>query len=468
MSVLDDARAVLATGAVCDACLGRVFADRSFGLGNDERGHALRVSLALADDEPFEPGEGCWVCEGRCGEHDAWADRVVDALADVDFDTYQVGTRVPPLLEENDALLRADAGLEEDAGELFKSAFNREVGKRVGERTGTDVDFERPDVVALLHLEREAVEVQVNPAFVYGRYRKLKRDVPQTEWPCRECGGSGKQLGSGGVSEGGSEAREASLRGGEEPCDHCDGAGYMYPTSVEQEVAPAVRAAMAGDEAVFHGAGREDVDARMLGTGRPFVVEVKEPGERTPDLDAVADRVAESDLVGVDALALATHDMVERVKELDGAKTYRADVALDGTVDGDALDDALAELEGATIVQHTPDRVDHRRASLDRTREVYDADGCLVAADAPELPADDGWDLPHGDAPEESDRAVLEFHTEGGLYVKELVSSDEGRTEPSLAGLLGVDAEVTALDVLAVEGEAERFADPEYLREADG
>jgi tRNA pseudouridine synthase 10 len=454
MSVLEDARAVLATGPVCDHCLGRTVADRSFGLGNDERGHALRVSLALAEDEPFEggPEEPCWVCEGRCGEHDEWADRVVEALEGVDFATYQVGTRVPPLLEENDELLRADAGLDEDAGEQFKSAFNREVGKRVGERTGTDVDFERPDVVALLHLERDHVEVQVNPAFVYGRYRKLERDVPQTEWPCRECGGSGKQLAEGG---------------GEEPCDHCDGTGYMYPTSVEQEVAPAVREAMDGEEAVFHGAGREDVDARMLGTGRPFVVEVKEPGERTPDLAGVADAVADSDLVGVEDLALATHDMVERVKELDASKTYRADASFSAPVDGDALADALQELAGATITQHTPDRVDHRRASKDRTREVYDADGCLVDPDAPGMPVDDDGTLPREDAPAESTRAVVEFHTEGGLYVKELVSSDEGRTEPSLADLLGVDATVDLLDVLTVEGEDERFADPEYLREAE-
>jgi tRNA pseudouridine synthase 10 len=454
MSLLEDARAVLATGPVCDHCLGRVFADRSFGLGNDERGHALRVALAMDDDEPYEAGAGadCWVCEGRCAGNDEWADRVVAALADVDFATYQVGTRVPPLLEENDELLRADAGLPADAGERFKSAFNREVGKRVGARTDTAVDFERPDVVALLHLEREGVEVQVNPAFVYGRYRKLARGVPQTEWPCRECGGSGKQLAAGG---------------GEEPCEHCDGTGYMYPTSVEEEVVPAVREAMDGEEAVFHGAGREDVDARMLGTGRPFVVEVKEPGERAPDLDAVAEAVGESDLVAVEDLALATHEMVERVKELDASKTYRADVWFGAVVDGAALSDALHELEGATITQHTPDRVDHRRASKDRTREVYDADGCLVDPDAPEMPVDDEEGLPHGDAPAESTRAVVEFHTEGGLYVKELVSSDEGRTEPSLAGLLGVDAVVDLLDVLEVEGEVERFAEPDYLRKAD-
>ncbi|MFT4922804.1 MAG: tRNA pseudouridine synthase 10, partial [Haloarculaceae archaeon] len=69
MTVLSVAREALATGPVCDACLGRLVADRSFGLTNRERGHSLRVAVALDDDEPFEGEEDeeeCWVCEGAC------------------------------------------------------------------------------------------------------------------------------------------------------------------------------------------------------------------------------------------------------------------------------------------------------------------------------------------------------------------------------------------------------------------
>jgi tRNA pseudouridine synthase 10 len=444
MSFLEDVRAVLATGPVCDACLGRPFADRSFGLTNAERGRALRTTVALADDEPYEPSADCWVCEGQCWRHDEWAERAADALSGVSFETYQVGTRVPPLIEENDALLQAEAGRPEDAGESFKSAFNREVGKRLGAGADTEVDFDRPDVVVLLNLERGDVDAQLNPAFVYGRYRKLQRDVPQTEWPCRECGGGGKQF----------DPDE-----GEVGCDHCGGTGYLYPTSVEQEVAPHVRAAMDGEDAVFHGAGREDVDARMLGTGRPFVVEVKRPHARRPDLDAVRAEIEEaSGVVEVEDLAHATHEMVERVKELDASKRYRAGVTFDEPVAADALATALADLDGATIEQYTPGRVDHRRAGKTRVREVYAAHGSLVPADADRDPGDPV------DEPAKGTRAELTFHTEGGTYVKELVSGDEGRTEPSLAGLLVVGAEVAALDVLAVEGEDEPFDDEAFLR----
>jgi tRNA pseudouridine synthase 10 len=425
MSLLDDARRLAATGPVCDACLGRVFADRSFGLTNAERGRALRVAAAVDDDEPFDPVDDadCWVCEGRCADVDDWAERAADAVADVGFDTYQVGTRTPPLIEENERLLRETIGADPDAGEAFNSAFNREVGKRVGRLTGTEVDFERPDVQFVLDVDAGRVETTINSAFVYGRYRKLERGVPQTEWPCRECDGSGRQ--------------------GETPCDHCEGTGYLYDRSVEGLVAPIVEDVMDGVGATFHGAGREDVDARMLGTGRPFVVEVAEPRRRDVDVDRLESDVnAFADAVEVEGLRLAAHTMVERVKRLDASKTYRATVAFDDPVDADALADAASALDGATVEQYTPRRVDHRRANLTRTREVY-----AVSADL-----------------EDPTRATVEIHGAGGLYVKELVSGDDGRTEPSLAGLLGVGARVTALDVLAVTGEDEPFEDEAYFR----
>ncbi|MFW5956238.1 MAG: tRNA pseudouridine(54/55) synthase Pus10 [Halorhabdus sp.] len=443
MDILTYAREAIATGPLCDACLGRPVADRSFGLSNAARGRALRTTLALAEDEPYEPSEDCWVCDGVCETFDDWADRVLEAIAEFEFDTFQVGTRVPPLLEENERLLREDAGLEEDAGEPLKREVNREVGKRVGSRLDAEADFERPDVAVLLDLEADAVEVQVNSAFVYGRYRKLERDIPQTEWPCNDCNATGTIDG--------------------EPCPGCSGTGYRYDESVEQLTAPVVREAMDGSDAVFHGAGREDVDALMLGTGRPFVIEVIEPRTRSVDNEALeADINAFADgKVEVEGLRQATYEMVERVKELDASKTYRMTVAFEEPVSAAELEAALAELEGATIEQRTPNRVAHRRGDIVRTREVYDIEGELAGDDIEgELAGDDIEGELDGDR-----EATIDVHGEGGLYVKELVSGDRGRTEPNLAGLLGVDAEVTALDVLRVEGEDEPFLDEEYLRE---
>jgi len=403
---LATARALLATGPLCDACLGRPFADRSFGLRNEERGKGLRVTLALADDADYDAPDpdACWVCEGVCGRFDELAERCVEALEGTEFHTYQLGTRVPPLIEENEVLLREDAGLAPDAGELLKSEVNREVGRRVGRLTETEVEFERPDVQVTLDLDADTVDVQRNSIAVYGRYRKLERGISQTDW---------------------------------EKYDH----------SVESFVSPAVTTAHRGTEGVFHGAGREDVDALMLGTGRPFVLEVKHPRRRRVGLHELEAQVNEDGdgRVEVEGLRYATYEMVERVKMLDAGKTYRMDVEFGEPVTAAELEAAVEALDGASVEQRTPNRVSHRRADLVRERTVYDITGEL----------DDEY------------HAELTIDGEGGLYVKELVSGDEGRTEPSLAGLLGVPAVVTHLDVLAVEGEDEPFADPDYLLEAE-
>jgi tRNA pseudouridine synthase 10 len=202
---------------------------------------------------------------------------------------------------------------------------------------------------------------------------------------------------------------------------------------------------MDGIDATFHGAGREDVDARMLETGRPFVVEVDHPTNRFPDVEALQAAVNDhaDGRVEVHDLQLATYEMVERVKELPAAKTYRARIEFEATVEAAAVEAALSVLNGATIEQDTPQRVSHRRAEKTRQRTVHRIEGVL----------------------ESPTEATLEVQGEGGLYIKELLHGDEGRTRPSLTGQLETEATVTALDVVAVEADEGRFDDPEYLRE---
>ncbi|MGM0717174.1 MAG: tRNA pseudouridine(54/55) synthase Pus10 [Halobacteriota archaeon] len=405
MSLIDDTRALSASGPICDACLGRPVADRSFGLTNAERGRALRTTLALADDEPYAEPDACWVCEGLCERFDDLAVRAIDALGETELYTYQVGSRVPPLLEENDRLLRVDAGFEPDAGEDIGSELNREVGRRIGRRLGIEVDFHRPDVQFLVDIEADEIDVQRNSVSIYGRYRKLERDIPQTEWD-------------------------------------------KFDESVEELVAPPFLSAFRGTDAIFHGAGREDVDALMLGSGRPFVLEIKEPRRRMVDLDELRAAVNEGTdgKVEIEGLAFATHEMIGRVKEHDASKTYRATVDFIDAVDQASFDTAIEALEGAKVEQRTPNRVDHRRADLIRERTVLGIEGSLI----------------------DEYTATVEVHGEGGLYIKELVSGDEGRTEPSLSALLGVGASVSALDVVDVEGVEEPFLLPEFRLDPKG
>jgi len=281
--ITEDARALLATGTVCDSCLGRPFAERSFGLTNAERGRALSHDGRAGRRRGLRSNRPGGLLGLRRLLRDVRRHRRRDRRRPRGVRVRHLPGRQPhpTAAEENERLLREDADLEPDVGESMKREINREVGRRVGAKTETEVDFDRPDVLAIVDLEgfdpRETLESggpsratpsmsRSIPRSSTAATRKLERDIPQTEWPCRECGGSGIQLGDDG----------------EEPCDYCGGSGYLYDTSVEQVVRPHVVDAMDGDEGTFHGAGREDVDARMLEGGRPFVLEVKRPACATP------------------------------------------------------------------------------------------------------------------------------------------------------------------------------------------
>jgi len=390
-------------GPICDRCLGRRFAQLGTGIPNLERGQSLR---AAGGGGTSRPEQRCWVCEGIWASLTNHARRAAELGAEFEFRTFLFGVRLSPRQEAVEEFL--DQEFPSPWAEPFKRDANRELGKAFERvlaaqgRTAT-VDFARPDVQFTVDLETGAIALTVAPVFFYGRYRKLARGIPQTHWPCRSCRGRG--------------------------CASCGGTGKQYPTSVEELVLPAFLAATGGTGGHLHGAGREDIDARMLGRGRPFVVEVKEPRVRTVDLDAVARAVnaAAEGRVEVDALRPGSPDLVAQLKEEHADKRYRARVEFGEPVGEEAFARALGALVGE-VDQRTPVRVRHRRADLVRRRQVHEACGRLVS-------------------PTE---AELEILCGGGLYVKELVSGDEGATQPNLAALLGVSARVVELDVLDV------------------
>ncbi|HIH45433.1 MAG TPA: tRNA pseudouridine(54/55) synthase Pus10 [Candidatus Methanoperedenaceae archaeon] len=430
MTILDTARKLLGEGPICDHCMGRQFAKLSTGLGNHERGAAIKLALAMQGDLERKEGDGtllaqlapcsayarkslgmegqdepCWVCGNIFTKLDSWAARVADALSEYEFNTFLIGTKLTGLLAENEEIVWAGSGTL--YAEPIKTELNREVGKRVEKLTGKRANLTRPEVVALLNLEEERIDLEVNSIFIKGRYRKLVRGIPQTRWPCRECGGAG--------------------------CPHCGYKGKMYEESVDELIKPAVVRAAGAEDTAFHGAGREDIDARMLGDGRPFIVEALRPRRRRIDLSELARSINEhaAGKIEVTGLGFATAGAVERLKETRVDKVYRMTVAFNTPVTEEKLKSSLGILGGATVKQRTPTRVLHRRADLERIRQVRLAE--LESMDAA------------------GNSAVITVRCEGGLYVKELVSGDSGRTMPSLTGLLGIPAEVKELDVIKVD-----------------
>jgi tRNA pseudouridine synthase 10 len=205
----------------------------------------------------------------------------------------------------------------------------------------------------------------------------------------------------------------------------------MYPESVEELSSKPLLEATQGEATFFHASGREDIDARMLGTGRPFVIEVSKPKKRFIDLKEMEAKI-NAEAVGkveVSRLRFTTKDVVRHLKRGEGAqKEYRLLAEFENQISDEDLRMLEEKLSGASIKQQTPLRVMHRRADLIRERYIYKVKVKKVSLK----------------------RALMEIRCQGGLYVKELVSGDEGRTIPNVSDLLGNRAKTLKLDVLNV------------------
>ncbi|MFC2082793.1 tRNA pseudouridine(54/55) synthase Pus10 [Candidatus Bipolaricaulota bacterium] len=392
---------IMRAGPICDECLGRVASKLGRGLSNASRGELIRERLAI-DGCEAKAGT-CWVCGNLFDHIEEWACRAVEQVGDLEFATYLFGVKLTSRLEQMDAFY--EERFPSKHRESLKHSLNRVMGIAFERRLARSitVDFKAPQISFVVDLSADQVTMNVLSLYVYGRYRKLERGIPQTRWPCRQCRGRG--------------------------CEVCGFSGKQYPDSVEEIIAGSLIELAGAEAACLHGAGREDIDARMLGNGRPFVLELMVPKRRSIDVSNVHELVNESagGRVEVTALQLVNRRAVAWVKELRATKKYRAVVEFAEKVEPEQLQQAVGSLCG-DVAQQTPHRVSHRRADRIRYRTVHEASGQAI---------DDA-------------HAVIEFHGDGGLYIKELVSGDEGRTNPSLSGQLDVQARVTDLDVIEV------------------
>lgn len=121
-----------------------------------------------------------------------------------------------------------------------------------------------------------------------------------------------------------------------------------------------------GSDHFFHGMGREDIDARMLGTGRPFVLEISNPKKRSIDLNVLECESNKNEDASYSDLRFSSRDEVRKIKNASPDKTYSATVSMQDKVNKGLVDEVLQSLSQACITQQTPVRVSHRRADLAR------------------------------------------------------------------------------------------------------
>ena len=440
MDILEKTTRMLEDCPLCDHCLGRQFALLGHSVENDERGRAIKLALTLKAHELAisKNREGvrilkilatngfsntareilrkmkkripskkfpktCFLCESKFNSFDGLAKEALKKLESYEYNSFLVGIELPIAIEEREDEFKAQFNV--SYGENMRNEFGRVIGKKIAEYSGKIADYRKPEIVVLVNPFAEKTGLQINPLYVAGRYKKLVRGIPQSKWFCSNCQGKG--------------------------CKKCNWTGKMYPESVEELIAKPFLDVTNGTKASFHGSGREDIDARMLGRGRPFAIEITKPQKRFLDLKKLKEIVnayAEGK-VEVSNLQFADKDVVRKLKKAESAqKVYHVVMEFENKIAANDLRLLEERLTNVMVKQKTPLRVLHRRADLTREKYIYEV---KVKKLSPK-------------------KAEMKIRCQGGLYVKELVTGDEGRTTPSVSEFLKNKAKPIKLDVLDV------------------
>ncbi|MFX0075427.1 MAG: tRNA pseudouridine(54/55) synthase Pus10 [Candidatus Hermodarchaeota archaeon] len=435
---------------LCLHCLGRMFSLLGTDTTNYDRGKSLLLAMTmenhrvylskhenhkdaivnlkiLAEKAIFTPAqsvlkkegigfnasnasEKCYLCEGMFNQVSSYAKIALKFLDKLEFKNILVGTALNSQIVNREDSFKAHFSLLDS--ESFKNHFNREVGKEISNLLKIPSEFANPDITVVYSLDYSSSEIEllIRSIFIKGKYNKFVRGIPQTHWDCRSCRGKG--------------------------CELCNFSGKQYKTSVEELISPEFLKEANAEDSKFHGAGREDIDVKMLGEGRPFILELKKPKIRTLNLEKLQKKVNKKNKnkIKISNLEYSSKLQVKNLKRNaeNTRKVYRALTSSYESITKEKFEKKLKELKEVfnkqKVQQRTPHRVSHRRADKIREKKVYHIEGRFVKPQ------------------------VFEFIVEaqGGTYIKEIINGDNGRTTPSLTEIFGFSIECEKLDVLEI------------------
>lgn len=234
---------------LCDVCLGRLFAKRLGLASNKKLGEKIHHMLKLKTAK-------CYVCKNIFAGMSEQVRRMLDASSDHDFTTFLVGAKVKPSILDRDDHMRSRFQLR--GIDSIKTNITRELARQFSIKTKKRAESLDPDLTFMIDFKADSCTVQTKPVFLWGRYTKTARNLPQKQKPCANCLGKG--------------------------CLECNHHGISKFDSVEGLISKYLFDKFGALQAKITWIGGEDSTSLVLGSGRPFFVKLLCPKKRHPRL----------------------------------------------------------------------------------------------------------------------------------------------------------------------------------------
>jgi len=244
--IILQSKSILKECDLCDNCLGRFFINSTHLSSGKRLGNKIRNSTNS------RAVTKCYICKNLFSNAVLYVKMMQNASMRYEFSTFTVGAILKQSIIERDDKLRSKFHLHGVDG--IKTAVTRELGKKFARKTRTRIDHLLPDIIFTINFRTEQCDVKTKPIFLYGRYIKNKRGLPQKEESCQDCKGKG--------------------------CIFCNNHGIVSFDSIEGKISKFLYEKFKTERVKFTWIGGEDKTSLVMGNGRPFFAKLLSPKKR--------------------------------------------------------------------------------------------------------------------------------------------------------------------------------------------
>ena len=258
-SQFDTVSKILKNYDLCEYCTGRIISKIVGKPPSKFLGKKYLKKLGKSDHKT------CYICKNIFDSLELVLSNIFEKSSHFDFKTFHLGITLKPSFLERDDYLKSKFKIK--GIENVKFAIAKELAKKISRRTNSKRITDDPDLFIQANFKDESCILRAKPMFVYGRYNKKIRKLPQKQGLCRSCNGIG--------------------------CHNCDFKGIENLQSIEGKISNLFIKKFDCNQVKINWIGGEDQSSLVLGKGRPFFAKILNPKRRnrilrkTSDLEGV-------------------------------------------------------------------------------------------------------------------------------------------------------------------------------------